>query len=52
MSHSGGADVLWFSFMCIGIILVPAWVIGTIGATRYGIKLDDSAAPTSVRAAM
>jgi hypothetical protein len=31
-------DVLWFSLLCIGILLVPGWVLGTLGATRYGVS--------------
>lgn len=29
---------MWFSFLCIGIILFLTWILGTIGATRYGIS--------------
>jgi hypothetical protein len=35
--HPDVLDVLWFSLLCIGILLVPGWVLGTLGATRYGV---------------
>lgn len=33
----GGFDVMWFAFLCMGILLLPQCVLGVLGATRYGV---------------
>lgn len=47
-SIAGGLDGLWFALFVIFILLLPGCVIGTIGGTRYGEKMDTPSSSTPV----